>query len=151
MPTFFGLYIFFRFFFFFEQSAAYNLPPDLPLREVRQSTALPGQLNNITISLRPSTTLLPNSRLVIEDLLDSAVLFARTTEKTCSAATGLLSDADGDREHTAWTQELYANGKLQFKIIWLFTKTRTLDDRLDVMSSANGEGVRWCADVHKHL
>jgi hypothetical protein len=63
--------------------------------------------------------------------------------------TAHISLADGNRLHTSWTQEIHADdgdGKglhLKFTITWLFTKTRTLTERLQVMAQPNGEGVTW--------
>ena len=128
--------------FQYQESAAYTIPPNLGLRVVRQSNAMPGELNNISFLFRPSSTVLPNSRLVIEGLLDSNLLFARTTHEKCAgsmrdgitnvaaalpfvdaaipqAGTGpavagvSAGAAAGNRVHTAWSQELHADGQLR--------------------------------------
>ena len=137
------------------ESAAYTVPPDMKVKVVRQSNPKPGELNNITMLFRPSSSVLPNSRLLVDNLLDPSILFARTTEVTCAGGgvNGLpfvparipmdrdkahVSFADGDRLHTAWTQEIHAmdadngNGalELKFSITWLFTKTSTLRHKL---------------------
>jgi len=147
----------------YEQSAAYTVPPDMKLKVIRQTNEKPGELNNITMRFRPSSKVLPNSRLIVDGLLEPAVLFARTTEVTCAGGgvEGLpfLPDPipdDGDiawvswkngnnnrTSHTSWTQELHADGELRFSITWMFSKTRTLNERLEVMASPGGEGVTW--------
>jgi hypothetical protein len=176
----------------YEQSAAYTVPPGMKLSGmpnepciiskralhytkvvytiltrlhlpvVRQSNPKPGELNNVTMLFRPSSEVIPNSRIIIDDLLDPAVLFARMTESACAGDTGSgsglpflpgpiptnrdqawVSGADGNRLHTSWTQEIHADGKLKFSIAWLFSKTRSLDERISVMASEGGEGVTW--------
>ena len=57
--------------------------------------------------------------------------------------TAFVSLADASRLHTAWTQELHADGQLVFTITWLFSKTRTLSERLEAMRQPGGEGVTW--------
>lgn len=102
----------------------------------------------------------------MDSFLDPSILFARTTEIVCAGGfavplpfvpvpippnrdTAHISLADGNRLHIAWTQEIHADegdGKglhLKFTITWLFTKTRTLSERLQVMAQPNGEGVTW--------
>ena len=146
----------------YEQSAAFTVPPEMKLAVVRQSNPKPGELNNITMLFSPSSEVIPNSRIVVDDLLDPAILFARMTEVTCAgdvqASSGLpfvpepipadgdvawVSWENGGRLHTSWTQEIYADGELKFSIAWLFSKTRTLNERLTVMASEGGEGVTW--------
>ena len=126
----------------YQESAAYTVPANLGLRVVRQSNAMPGELNNISFLFRPSSTVLPHSRLVIDGLLDSNLLFARTTHEKCAgsmrdgvtnvaaalpfvdaaipqAGTGpaeagvSAGAAAGNRVHTAWSQELHADGQLR--------------------------------------
>ena len=53
------------------ESAAYTAPPDLKVKVIRQSNPKPGELNNITMLLRPSTRILPNSAQSVKSLLSS--------------------------------------------------------------------------------
>ena len=128
----------------------------LLLPVVRQSNPKPGELNNITMLFRPSSEVIPNSRIIVDDLLDPAILFARMTEAACAGGLPFVlesiptdgdeawvSRADGGRLHTSWTQEIRADGELKFTIAWLFSKTRSLEERITVMASEGGEGVTW--------
>ena len=53
------------------ESAAYTVPPDMKVKVIRQSNPRPGELNNITMLLRPSTRILPNSAQSVKSLLSS--------------------------------------------------------------------------------
>jgi len=53
------------------ESAAYTTPPDMKVKVIRQSNPRPGELNNITMLLRPSTRILPNSAQSVKSLLSS--------------------------------------------------------------------------------
>ncbi len=53
------------------ESAAYTAPPDMKVKVMRQSNPKPGELNNITMLLRPSVRILPNSAQSVKSLLSN--------------------------------------------------------------------------------
>ena len=123
------------------ESAAEVTPARLEYKVVRQTNHEPGQLNNITILLRPTARFLPNSRILLDALFDPSFLFLRTTNEACSGAgsKGLpwlpnpipLDDSvpfgsseHGNRTHTSWLQEVHTGAHALLVQTYLLTGTQ---------------------------